>query len=97
MVLRNDDSQEERARYNASLFMADLINEPFFLNPHTGQRVADPEEAMAYLLNGVANRDPIRLHTICRAAWGIYTANPGVTRWQSVKLATEQIDSLPDE
>lgn len=97
MVMRNDNSQEGRARYQATLFMADLINEPFFVNPHSLERISDPEEAMAYLLNGVANRDPIRLHTICRAAWGLYTANPGMTRWQAVKLATDQIDSQGDE
>lgn len=97
MVLRNDDSQESRARYEATLFMADLINEPFFLNPHTKEKVSDPEEAMVYLLNGVANRDPIRLHIICRAAWGIYTANPGLTRWDAIKRAVHEIDSQSDE
>lgn len=96
MVIANDGGQENRARYHAALFMADLINEPFFTNPHTGEKVSNPDEAMAYLLNGVANQDPIRLHIICRAAWGIYTASPGITRWNAVKLATDQIDSQDD-
>lgn len=97
MVMRNDQPQENRARYHASLFMADLINEPFFENPHTGERVSSPEEAMAHLLNGVANRDPIRLHAICRVAWSLYTSNPGITRWAAVKLAADEIDSQGDE
>lgn len=97
MVMRNDHGQEERARYQAARFMADLINEPFFSNPDTGEKVVNPQEALAYLLNGVANQDPLRLHIICRAAWGIYTANPGITRWAAVKIATIQIDSQGDE
>lgn len=96
MVMRNDGGQENRARYQATLFMADLINEPFFANPHTGEKVANPEEAMGYLLNGVANQDPIRLHMVCRVAWGIYTNSPGITRWQAVKLAADEIDRTDD-
>ena len=64
--------------------------------PHTGEKVANPEEAMCYLLNGVANQDPIRLHTICRVAWGIYTNSPGITRWQAVKLSVDEIDHNAD-
>lgn len=79
----NDWSQEDRARASCHRFLHALLHEQITIQA-TGQVVNDPEAALGFLIEVVADRDGAKLHRILRLAWADHTANPSKGRWPCV-------------
>ena len=86
MVDFNESGQEQRARASTLTFIADLISDPITL-PDGLTTVVDPELALGYLIQNIADGKSHRVHTICRIAWAIHLTHPNLTRWQCVVMA----------
>ena len=79
----NDWSQVDKARAACHRFLHDLLHEHITIQS-TGQTVNDPEAALGFLIEVVADRDGPKLHRILRLAWADHAAHPTKGRWTCV-------------
>lgn len=88
--LNNPYQHEDRARAATLLFIKEAITEP--LTNIQGEVTINPELAMAYLIEDVADRDSHKLHRICRLAWAKHTMNPNLSRWGCIWAAKIELE-----
>lgn len=80
--LPNDSGQEDKARAATLRFIADAITQPVLTEQ--GEYIwMPPEKAMVYLISNIANRDPDRLHRICRVAWSMMVTTQ-LNAWECI-------------